>query len=262
MNRMSVDRFRPVTRDRISVPGARISPRVNGPDPGPGTAASGSGLACLGGCATVQVYRPLQVAVLSTGDELVEPGALNCAVASSTTPIATPWRAWCASLGMSSSMAASSRTTRRLPPGHCRTPPPGRLCHHLRRCLGRRGRSRQEPGGAPGAVGPVEAGDQAWQAAGFRAHWRHAFIGLPGNPTSVFVTFCLIARPFLLKLQGVDEPSRPRCRQRQFAVDKPGGRQEYLRVTLESTRRACRRNGSTTRVPGCSVRSATAMPWR
>ena len=30
------------------------------------------------------------------------------------------------------------------------------------------------------------------------------FIGLPGNPTSVFVTFCLIARPFLLKLQGVE----------------------------------------------------------
>jgi molybdopterin molybdotransferase len=62
------------------------------------------------------------------------------------------------------------------------------------------------------------------------------FIGLPGNPTSVFVTFCLIARPFLLKLQGVDEPEPPRLHATAaFAVNKPGGRQEYLRVTLENT---------------------------
>ena len=62
------------------------------------------------------------------------------------------------------------------------------------------------------------------------------FIGLPGNPTSVFVTFCLIARPFLLKLQGVDEPEPPRLQATAaFAVNKPGGRQEYLRVTLENT---------------------------
>jgi len=30
-----------------------------------------------------------------------------------------------------------------------------------------------------------------------------AFIGLPGNPVSVFVTFCIFARPFLLRSQGV-----------------------------------------------------------
>lgn len=32
------------------------------------------------------------------------------------------------------------------------------------------------------------------------------FIGLPGNPVSVFVTFCLFVRPFLLKRMGVREP--------------------------------------------------------
>ena len=61
------------------------------------------------------------------------------------------------------------------------------------------------------------------------------FIGLPGNPTSVFVTFCLIARPFLLKLQGVSEPQTPRFTARaDFTVERPADRQDYLRVTLEN----------------------------
>jgi molybdopterin molybdotransferase len=62
------------------------------------------------------------------------------------------------------------------------------------------------------------------------------FIGLPGNPTSVFVTFCLIARPFLLKMQGVAEPDPLRLQARaDFTVARPGSRQEYLRVTLKDT---------------------------
>jgi molybdopterin molybdotransferase len=61
------------------------------------------------------------------------------------------------------------------------------------------------------------------------------FLGLPGNPTSVFVTFCLIARPFLLKMQGVTEPEPPRLLARAaFTVSRPGTRQEYLRVMLEN----------------------------
>jgi molybdopterin molybdotransferase len=62
------------------------------------------------------------------------------------------------------------------------------------------------------------------------------FIGLPGNPTSVFVTFCLIARPFLRKLQGICEPEIPPVQARAaFSVNRPGLRQEYLRVTLGAT---------------------------
>jgi molybdopterin molybdotransferase len=60
------------------------------------------------------------------------------------------------------------------------------------------------------------------------------FIGLPGNPTSVFVTFCLIARPFLLRLQGVSEQEPAYLQARaMFTVDNPGDRQEYLRVKLD-----------------------------
>jgi molybdopterin molybdotransferase len=62
------------------------------------------------------------------------------------------------------------------------------------------------------------------------------FIGLPGNPTSVFVTFCLIARPFLLKMQGVFETESPRLQAiSAFSVSRPGGRQDYLRVIVENT---------------------------
>jgi molybdenum cofactor synthesis domain-containing protein len=31
------------------------------------------------------------------------------------------------------------------------------------------------------------------------------FLGLPGNPVAAFVTFCLFARPFILRLQGVED---------------------------------------------------------
>ena len=62
------------------------------------------------------------------------------------------------------------------------------------------------------------------------------FIGLPGNPTSVFVTFCLVARPFLLKKQGVAETDLPSLQARAaFSIRRPGGRQDYLRVTIERT---------------------------
>jgi len=30
------------------------------------------------------------------------------------------------------------------------------------------------------------------------------FLGLPGNPVSAFVVFCLLVRPFLLKRMGAD----------------------------------------------------------
>ena len=62
------------------------------------------------------------------------------------------------------------------------------------------------------------------------------FLGLPGNPSSVFVTFALIARPFLRKLQGVQEAASPTLTARAgFTVTRAGGRQEYLRVTLTHT---------------------------
>ncbi|MEH6591290.1 MAG: gephyrin-like molybdotransferase Glp [Halioglobus sp.] len=61
------------------------------------------------------------------------------------------------------------------------------------------------------------------------------FFGLPGNPTSVFVTFCILVRPYLLKLQGAGDTDLPRFKVRAaFTRSKPGTRQEYLRVMLNN----------------------------
>lgn len=61
------------------------------------------------------------------------------------------------------------------------------------------------------------------------------FIGLPGNPVSSFVTFLLLVRPFLLKLQGVVQwaPSATAVRA-DFAWPRADRRREFLRVRRNS----------------------------
>lgn len=75
--------------------------------------------------------------------------------------------------------------------------------------------------GKPFAYGRVNR-----QEAGF-AH----FIGLPGNPVSSFVTFQVLVRPFLLRLQGVQNVL-PRAidARADFVWPKGDKRREFLRV--------------------------------
>jgi molybdopterin molybdotransferase len=60
---------------------------------------------------------------------------------------------------------------------------------------------------------------------------RAAFVGLPGNPVSSFVTFLIFVRPFLLRTQGVSHvapkilPARA-----DFDWPEPDARREFLRV--------------------------------
>ncbi len=58
-----------------------------------------------------------------------------------------------------------------------------------------------------------------------------AFIGLPGNPVSSFVTFLIFVRPFLLKTQGMTavQPHAVAARA-DFDWPEPDARREYLRV--------------------------------
>jgi molybdopterin molybdotransferase len=64
------------------------------------------------------------------------------------------------------------------------------------------------------------------------------FIGLPGNPVSAFVTFCLFVRPFLLKRMGVvDVLYRAFAVQADFAWARPGARREFLRAQLQTNGR-------------------------
>jgi len=56
------------------------------------------------------------------------------------------------------------------------------------------------------------------------------FIGLPGNPVSAFATFCLFARPFLLKRMGASQVLyRAYPVRAAFDWPKPGKRREFLR---------------------------------
>ncbi len=61
------------------------------------------------------------------------------------------------------------------------------------------------------------------------------FIGTPGNPVSLFVTFCLFARPFILKMQGVTGALLPTpiYAPANFAWPKLDRRREFARARLE-----------------------------
>ena len=76
--------------------------------------------------------------------------------------------------------------------------------------------------GKPFAYGHVRRSSTAGQAH---------FVGLPGNPVSSFVTFLLMVRPLLLRLQGAEVPPlRPWRLPAHFALPKGDKRREFLRV--------------------------------
>ena len=60
-----------------------------------------------------------------------------------------------------------------------------------------------------------------------------AFVGLPGNPVAVFVTFACVVRPLWARLAGaVLDPLVPLPVRSTFAYRKRTGRREYVRVAL------------------------------
>jgi molybdopterin molybdotransferase len=82
-----------------------------------------------------------------------------------------------------------------------------------------------------GAEGPPAL---AQAKPGALAEFTH-FIGLPGNPVSSFVTFLLLVRPFLLKLQGASGLAPESIALRaDFDWAKADKRREFLRARLNS----------------------------
>jgi molybdopterin molybdotransferase len=62
-----------------------------------------------------------------------------------------------------------------------------------------------------------------------------AFVGLPGNPVAVFVTFVRVVRPLLLRLAGaLPEPLLAMPARATFSYKKRKGRREYVRVALRA----------------------------
>jgi len=61
------------------------------------------------------------------------------------------------------------------------------------------------------------------------------WIGLPGNPAAALITSLVVARPFLLRAQGCTEAlPKPLRLPAGFAWSKPNKRRQYLRARLEN----------------------------
>jgi molybdopterin molybdotransferase len=84
--------------------------------------------------------------------------------------------------------------------------------------------------GKPFAYGKILRAPAVFGAADATSPSCH-FIGLPGNPVSSFITFLLLVRPFLLSLQGVlDTAPASMPMPAHFAWPKADQRREFLRV--------------------------------
>ncbi|MBK1702688.1 gephyrin-like molybdotransferase Glp [Thiococcus pfennigii] len=61
-------------------------------------------------------------------------------------------------------------------------------------------------------------------------------IGSPGNPVALFIVFCLLIRPFILRCQGVagEVLPRPLWGEAGFDWPRPDKRREYVRARLEA----------------------------
>jgi molybdopterin molybdotransferase len=69
------------------------------------------------------------------------------------------------------------------------------------------------------------------------------FLGLPGNPVSAFVVFCLFVRPFLLARMGATPAEAISFTvPAGFDWKKPGDRREFLRAKIENGRAVLYRN--------------------
>ncbi len=81
------------------------------------------------------------------------------------------------------------------------------------------------------------------------------FVGLPGNPVSVFVTFHMLIRPFVRKCQGAtDLLPAARNMVAGFEWNKPGNRREFLRVRVGA-------DGRLERFPNQSSGVLTSCLW-
>ncbi|WP_263142117.1 gephyrin-like molybdotransferase Glp [Pseudomonas alcaligenes] len=194
------------------------------------------GLAASLGLAEVSLRRRPNVAVLSTGDELVEPGQplRSGQIYNSNRRLLI---AWLQRLG-------------------CAVVDAGILPDDLQR-------TREALAGLGGvdlilSTGGVSVGEadflgQALREDGELALWKLAIkpgkpltcghfrgvpvIGLPGNPASTLVTFALLARPYLLRRLGVERVDPLGFEvPAGFAWPMPGNRREYLRARLEGGR--------------------------
>ncbi|RAU23942.1 molybdopterin molybdenumtransferase MoeA [Paramagnetospirillum kuznetsovii] len=191
------------------------------------------GVAAAMGRAEIEVYRPLRAAIFSTGDEIREPGTVlapGCIFDTNRFTAGALLR----------SLGAEVTDLGILPD----------KLDIIRDALGDAAAGHDlilTSGGV--SVGDEDHVKPAVLAQGSLDFWRLAikpgrpvalgevagtpFIGLPGNPVAVMVTFMLIARPMVLRLMGATETGLTRFPvEAGFAFRHKQGRREYLRARL------------------------------
>ncbi|WP_156385551.1 molybdopterin molybdotransferase MoeA [Ramlibacter sp. Leaf400] len=197
------------------------------------------GLAAGIGCDRLQVARRPKVALFSTGDELVMPGTVPPermppgAIYNSNRFFLRQLLARCGcelgDLGIvPDNREATVQALRTAAEGHDVILTSGGVSvgeeDHIKPAVEQLGsldfwQIAMKPG-KPFAYGKVG-----------QAH----FLGLPGNPVSSFITFLLLVRPFLLKLQGATAfaPAAVTL-QAGFDWKRPDKRREFLRVRRDA----------------------------
>ena len=184
------------------------------------------------GCAEVKVFKPLRVAIMSTGDELVEPGG-RLAEGQIFNSNRFALEGLIRGLGMEVVDLGIVEDT------------PDATDRILRQAA-ERADLIVSTGGV--SVGEEDHVKSAVERLGHLDLWKLAikpgkplafgsvlgkpFFGLPGNPVSTFVTFVIVARPFLLAMQGAaSSRSRGMSIPSGFSF-RGGSRREYLRVRV------------------------------
>ncbi|MBX8476489.1 molybdopterin molybdotransferase MoeA [Pseudomonas cichorii] len=232
-------------------PGQNIRPQGQETTVGDKVLAAGTrlgpielGLAASLGLAELEVIRRVRVAVLSTGDELIEPGQ----------PLG-PGQIY------NSNRVLLCSWLQRL---ECEVVDAGILPDDLEKTRAALAELNEvdlilSTGGV--SVGEADFLGHALREEGELSLWKLAIkpgkpltfghfrgvpvIGLPGNPASTLVTFALLARAYLLRRQGVADVAPM-----QFPVPagfvwrKAGNRREYLRGRLEQGRAVAYSNQS------------------
>jgi molybdopterin molybdotransferase len=203
--------------------------------PGLRLRAQDIGLAASLGLTELTVYRRLRVALLSTGDEVREPGTPLSAGAIYDANRYT-LRALLEGLGVAVTDLGILRDAR----------------DAIESALSGAARSHDvivTSGGM--STGEEDHMKAVVEALGQLHFWRLAikpgrpvamgqigrtpFLGLPGNPVAVMVTFLVLARPLILRLAGArDTAPRAFPVRAGFAYRKKEGRREYIRARLET----------------------------
>jgi len=201
-------------------------------------------LAAALGITEIEVRRRLKVAIFSTGDEVVEPGSPRSGAAIYDAnrfllaELLERLGAVVTDLGiLADDPADLARALAKAAAWHDLVITSGGVstgeADHVRGAVERIGslvfwRVAIKPG-RPVAMGVIRAAPRKDHAAYSGA----AFVGLPGNPVAVFVTFVRVVKPLLRRLAGARPQNLVALPVRAaFAYRKKKDRREYVRVAL------------------------------